>query len=41
MKQANATALSVAAGKTLFIDRDELLRAADEAQIAIVGIPQT
>ena len=38
MKQVNATALSVAAGKTLFIDREELLSAADDAGIAILGI---
>ena len=41
MQQVNATALSVAAGKTLFIDREELLRAADEAGISIVGNLQT
>jgi hypothetical protein len=37
MKGANATALAVDAGKTLFIDRDELLAAAEKAQIAVVG----
>ncbi len=37
MKAANATALAVDAGKTLFIDRDELLAAADQAKISIVG----
>jgi UDP-2,3-diacylglucosamine hydrolase len=37
MKSANATALAVDAGKTLFIDRDELLDAADQAQSTIVG----
>lgn len=37
MKSANATALAVDAGKTLFIDRDELLTAAEQAKITIVG----
>jgi DUF1009 family protein len=37
MKGANATALAVDAGKTLLIDRDELLGAAEEAKITIVG----
>ena len=38
MKRVNATALAVEAGWTLLIDRDELLAAADEAGIAIVGL---
>lgn len=37
MKSANATALAVDAGKALFIDRDELLSAAEQARITIVG----
>ena len=37
MKRVNATALAVEAGQTLLIDRDELLAAANEAEIAIVG----
>ncbi len=37
MQQANATAISIEAGKTLLLDREELLRLADEASIAIVG----
>jgi len=37
MKSVNATALAVDAGKTLFIDRDELLAAAEQAKITIVG----
>jgi hypothetical protein len=37
MKSANATALAVDAGKALFIDRDELLAAAEQAKITIVG----
>ena len=38
MKRVNATALAVEAGQTLLIDRDELLAAAEEAGIAIVGL---
>jgi UDP-2,3-diacylglucosamine hydrolase len=37
MKAAGATALSVDAGKTLMIDGDAIIRAADDAGIAIVG----
>ena len=37
MKRVNATALAVEAGQTLLIDRDELLAAAEEAGIAVVG----
>lgn len=37
MKQAGATALSVEPGKTLMIDRDEMLAAANAAEIAVVG----
>ena len=37
MQQARATALAVDAGSTLLLDRDELLRAADSAEVAIVG----
>ncbi len=37
MKAAGATALSVDAGKTLMIDGDAIVRAADEAGIVIVG----
>lgn len=37
MQQANATAISIQAGKTLLLDRDELLRLADQFSIAIVG----
>jgi len=35
MKQANATALAIDAGRTLLFERDDLIRAADEAGIAI------
>jgi hypothetical protein len=37
MKCAGATALAVDAGKTLFIDRDELLSEAEASKIAILG----
>jgi UDP-2,3-diacylglucosamine hydrolase len=37
MQEAGATLLSVDAGKTLMIDGDAIVRAADEAGIAIVG----
>ena len=35
MRKANATALAIDAGRTLLFDRDELIRAADDAGIAI------
>jgi DUF1009 family protein len=35
MKQANATTLAIDAGRTLLFERDELIRAADDAGIAI------
>ena len=35
MKQAHATVLAIDAGRTLLFERDELIRAADEAGIAI------
>jgi hypothetical protein len=37
MKTAGADALSVDAGKTLMIDGDAIIKAADEAGIVIVG----
>ena len=39
MKAAGAAALSVDAGRTLMVDGDAIIRAADEAGIAIVGRP--
>jgi DUF1009 family protein len=39
MQAAGASALSVDAGRTLMLDGDEILRAADRAGIAIVGRP--
>jgi DUF1009 family protein len=40
MKAAGATILSVDAGKTLMIDGDAIVRAADEAGICVVGRPK-
>jgi DUF1009 family protein len=40
MRAAGAVALSIDAGKALMFDRDELIRSADEAGIAIVGREQ-
>jgi len=37
MRAAGASALSVDAGKTLLIDGDAVIAAADEADIAVVG----
>ena len=37
MRAAGASALSVDAGKTLLIDGEDMIRAADEAGITIVG----
>ena len=39
MKGVGATVLSVDAGKTLMIDGDAIVKAADEAGICIVGRP--
>jgi len=38
MRRANATALAIDAGKTLLFDRDQLIRAADDFNIAIHAI---
>jgi len=38
MKKAGATAMAIEARKTLMIDRDELLREANAAGIAIVAV---
>jgi len=37
MRKTGATALAVDAGRTLFLDRDEMLERADSAGIAVVG----
>jgi hypothetical protein len=39
MQETGATALAVDAGRTLLLDKDELLRRADAAAIAIHGFP--
>ena len=39
MRKSNATALAIDAGRTLLFDRDDLIRAADEAGIAIEAFP--
>ena len=37
MIETGTTALAVDAGRTLMLDRDEMLRNADEANVTIVG----
>jgi DUF1009 family protein len=39
MRGSNATALAIDAGRTLLFDRDNLIRAADDAGIAIQAFP--
>jgi DUF1009 family protein len=39
MRETGTTALAIEAGKTLMLDKNEFLAAADEAGIAIVGLP--
>jgi len=39
MKETGATALAVDAGRTLLLDRDEMLELANEASIAVAGYP--
>ena len=38
MRETNTTAMSVDAGRTLFLDKEEMLEKADAAGIAIVGV---
>ncbi len=38
MRQTGTTALAVEAGRTLMLDREEMIEAADEADITIVGL---
>ena len=38
MRETGTTALAVDAGRTLLLDRAEMIEAADEADIAIVGM---
>ena len=37
MRETGTTLLAVDAGRTLLLDRDEMLRAADDAGLCIVG----
>jgi DUF1009 family protein len=39
MQECGATVLSVDAGRTLLFDREEMIRRADAANIAVVGVP--
>jgi DUF1009 family protein len=39
MRRANATALAIDSGRTLLFERDALIRAADDAGIAIQAFP--
>ncbi len=39
MIETNTTALAIDAGRTLLLDKDELLERANEAGIAIIGYP--
>ena len=39
MKQSGATALAVDAGRTLLLDRQEMIDAANAAGISIIGYP--
>lgn len=41
MRRAGATCLALEAGRTLLFDREELVRMADEAGIAIVAVPKS
>ncbi|HEY1239808.1 MAG TPA: LpxI family protein, partial [Bryobacteraceae bacterium] len=38
MRETGATALAVEAGRTLMLDKEQMLEAADEARIAIIGL---
>jgi DUF1009 family protein len=40
MRETGTTALAVEAGRTLLLDREQMIAAADEADIAIVGVPE-
>lgn len=40
MRETGTTALAVDAGRTLLLDREEMLRAAEEARIAIIAFPE-
>jgi hypothetical protein len=38
MRETGTTAVAVEAGRTLLLDRDEMLNAANDANIAVIGI---
>jgi hypothetical protein len=38
MRETGATALAVEAGRTLMLDRERMLEAANQADIAIIGV---
>jgi DUF1009 family protein len=38
MQETGATALAIEAGRTLMLDKDDLLRAANEAGVTILGL---
>jgi len=40
MRETGTTALAVEAGRTLLLDREKMIAAADEAEIAIVGVEE-
>jgi DUF1009 family protein len=40
MRETGATALAVEAGRTLMLDKEEMIREADEAGIAIWGVKE-
>jgi DUF1009 family protein len=40
MRETGTTALAVEAGRTLLLDREQMIAAADEADIAIVGVEE-
>jgi DUF1009 family protein len=39
MIETQTTAMAVDAGRTLLLDREEMVRRADEAGVAVVGYP--
>jgi DUF1009 family protein len=39
MQRTGTTALSVDAGRTLLLDKDAMIYAANQAGIAVIGIP--
>ena len=41
MRETGTTALAVEAGRTLMLDKEDLIAAANEAKIAILGMEAT